>query len=705
MPRQTAYAVENNFRNGLVTEATGLNFPEAACTEAFDCVFEFDGTVRRRLGIDFESGYAEKSINRAEAAVTSYLWKNVSGDGNLTLVVMQVGGTIYFYRTDAASLSAGAVSTTITLSTYLASGAPTPNTIECQFATGNGLLFVTHPYCDPFYVSYVNDTDTATGNLITIKIRDFEGDTADTETVDSRPTATLAGLDVNHLYNLYNQGWNTTNLTAWDTSQTTMPSNADVMWRFKNSSDAFDMATLANVISGNTPAPRGHFIMTLSNQDRDAAAGTTGATDTTTSFYRPSTCAFFSGRVFYAGINYSTFVSKIYFSQIAERNDQYAKCYQQNDPTAEALFDLLPSDGGVIAIPDAGTIYKLVSIAGSLLVFSSNGVWSVTGSTGIGFTATDYSVSKISSITSTSAASFVDVGGLPAWWNSEGIYSIVAGEGSPQVKPLSFGKIKTFYDAIPTTNKLFARGFYNLVDMTVQWLFRSTVAATTEELFEFDFILVYNTLTEAWYPWRLSASDVTVNGISLLLGTSGSVSINQVINDAADTVIDDSTNNVVVYEVGSTSSALTPTFKYITSYVSGATYKFTFAEARDTTYVDWAQYDGVGVNFDSTFTSGFKLRGDAMRKFQPTYLSVYSNNDTDTSYQIRGLWDFATASSTGRWSNAQTVTHSNANYGTMKARLKMRGHGVALQFKVDSVDGSPFNIIGWSEYTTGNAVP
>jgi hypothetical protein len=37
--------VENSFINGLITEATGLNFPEKAVTETSDCIFDIDGSV------------------------------------------------------------------------------------------------------------------------------------------------------------------------------------------------------------------------------------------------------------------------------------------------------------------------------------------------------------------------------------------------------------------------------------------------------------------------------------------------------------------------------------------------------------------------------------------------------------------------------------------------------------------------------------
>ncbi len=57
MPRSAAVTIENNFVNGLVTEATALNFPEAAATDTQNCVFNQDGSFTRRRGLEFEAAY------------------------------------------------------------------------------------------------------------------------------------------------------------------------------------------------------------------------------------------------------------------------------------------------------------------------------------------------------------------------------------------------------------------------------------------------------------------------------------------------------------------------------------------------------------------------------------------------------------------------------------------------------------------------
>src|SRR6266576_7275554 len=124
MTQQSVVAVDNSFINGLVTEATGLNFPDKACTETFDCVFDIDGSAYRRNGFDFEENFQLKTISRAGNAIKTYLWQNVAGNGNVTVAVVQVGNTLYFYETVGTGIfSTGAQATTVTLAAV--SGAPT----------------------------------------------------------------------------------------------------------------------------------------------------------------------------------------------------------------------------------------------------------------------------------------------------------------------------------------------------------------------------------------------------------------------------------------------------------------------------------------------------------------------------------------------------------------------------------------------------
>lgn len=795
MSRQVGTSVENNFVGGLKTDFSGLNFPENACTETYNCVFNKPGTVYRRYGIDFESNATTTTIDRTGVAVTTYVWKNVAGDGNVNLLVVQIGGTLYFYdasiATSANPLSNRKIAATITLSTFTASGVSIPLN-ECQFAEGNGYLFVVHPGLEPFYVAYDTAAQTFTSTAITVKIRDFTG-IAEAGVIDtSRPTS----LTDSHRYNLGNQGWmshylgtsttsiavgtgskvfttqstlgivvgdrvrvyslatpgslgpstatgnimigtvtaysgttltvNVTsvngsgtltdwrivqepdNLGAWFVAFANYPSNCDVWWLYKNSSDVFAPGTkYLDKLPGNSPAAKGGYILSAFSEDRAVASGITGLATATTSGARPTTVAFFQGRVFYAGVQYVGYNAKIYYSQIIERPNQFGLCYQQNDPTSEDAFDLLPADGGVIQIQGAGTIIKMHAVQGALLVFATNGVWLITGSQALGFQATDYTVAAISGAIAASASSFVSVLGYPMFWATEGIYAVTPGQNGLEVQSITNGQISSFFAGIPAGSKRFARGFYNPFEFTVQWIYRTTEAENITQTYEFDGILNLNTIIQAFYPWVVGDGNPTINGISVVSGSGGSTVENTVVDGSAVTVVDGSGATVVTFSTGS-NTVTVPVFKYLSSYTNAGSYKFTFAEHYDTSYLDW-DTNATGIDYSSYFLTGYKVHGDAQRKFQPNYVYLYSLNDEPTSYRIQGVWSFANSGGSGQFTSQQRVTSpetidlDGVNYDIVYRRHKIRGHGVAVQLKILSNTGLPFKIVGWSIWETANA--
>ena len=150
MARGTNFTVENNFTGGLKTEHTGLNFPENAATETFNCIYDKVGNVERRLGFDYESNYSINLYNSSNQAISTYRWRNAGGDGTTSFIVQQNGGNLYFYKdsaaTSASSISAQKIATVIPISDFTADG-------EEYFAKRSGIIadddkqFSTLPDC------------------------------------------------------------------------------------------------------------------------------------------------------------------------------------------------------------------------------------------------------------------------------------------------------------------------------------------------------------------------------------------------------------------------------------------------------------------------------------------------------------------------------------------------------------------------------
>jgi hypothetical protein len=777
MSQQVAQSVENNFTKGLITEFTGLNFPENAATETFNCEYTDTGEVKRRLGIDLEENFTSLNI-ASNQAISSYKWNGAGGDSLTQIVVTQVGSVLRFYRSSTATvsspLSTQLLESTIDMTSFVPSGGSFDSLEECTYADGNGYLFVFNSTCDPLYCTY--DNGVVSASAITVKVRDFLGVPELDVAVDTRPTV----LTASHSYNLSNQGWTsgeawsgttsggdgvilsgtgsttfnvgtvvgitlgdtvygysqavyydggvlkypsgtnvfggtvtaysapniTINITsmsnpgtgpfqysitqtnvgfvsAWLASQGNYPSNADVWWYFKNASGVFDPSTTQPNISlsaGN--APQGHFILPAFNQDRGAVSGVSGLTSITTP-KRPSNGCWFQGRVWYTGVDASQQASgtapfyswseNIYFSQVnVGTNVNFGNCYQTNDPTSENLLDILPTDGGVIQIQSSGKIYKLFPIQNGLIVFAANGIWFITGSQGIGFAANDYTITRLSSIGSISSTSFVDVTGLPFFWNEEGIYTVKPQQqGGLGVESITVGSIRTFYDEIPLSSKKYARGVYHPIDWTIQWVYRSEEETGIANRYKFDRILNFSTFKQAFFPYSI---DNNINSIASI---------------------------VYVQNPGGT-NAPDPMIKYFCFSSEGSNPGFSFAEEWNEDYTDWV-LTGNPVDYTSYFITGYKLRGKGIQKFQPQYIQMWSRVRPLSGYRIRGIWDYATNSTAGRYTQFQTIEVTDTNYRNMYRRHKIRGHGYSLQLQVNSISGKPFEIIGWAAIDTINA--
>lgn len=688
MPQQKGTLVENTFGQGLFTEATGLNFPKDAASDVLNVVFNQDMSITRRLGLDWETNSIQNAISFFDTTNT-YIWKNVSNISDLQFYVSQVGNKVYIYRMDQTTTISTNLIYSLDLETQRVVNAPPTNTKRVQFAEGNGKLFIAHPYCYPIAIDY-NGGTSFTPTSIVVVIRDFEG--VD-DGIDPTTKPLEGQLSVQHLYNLYNQGWSVTApcgtddkvigpstyvLDYWRTKFGLYPSNIDYWWAGKDALGQLNERYVNVKALGNSLAPKGHYYYDAFNMNRsqntEVQAGAVsysviGAPSdlptTSSSFYRPSVIAFFAGRIFYSGVNYSdgrnNFGNRIYFSRIIERPQHYGQCYQDNDPTAEEGSDLLPSDGGVIQSPEIGTIYKLFAIGYSLMIFASNGIWTLSGSTGTGFTAKDYSIAKVSAQGCLSDTSFVDVDGSPVWWGSTGIFGLTSSDSSSNassgvsVQSLTDDSIKTFFKTIDNTSKYYAQGCYNREANTIYWLYNQNAYQYN---FGYNDVLVLNTKTKAFTRWNIPSFN-QVYGISCLMakGYPAVVKLNAAVNTMSS-----------------------------------------FAEFKSTNYIDWSTFD-----YPSYVETGHTLQGHAVAKFWTPYVFVYLANDGG-QLNFYHKWNFSSSPDTGKYSNFQTV-ETTQGYDTISIRKKVRGSGRALKIRFESITGQPFTLIGWAALVSTNSGP
>lgn len=130
-----------------------------------------------------------------------------------------------------------------------------------------------------------------------------------------------------------------------------------------------------------------------------------------------------------------------------------------------------------------------------------------------------------------------------------------------------------------------------------------------------------------------------------------------------------------------------------------------FAEEFDTDYVDWQSVTG-GEEIESYFISGYKINAEGNKRTQSNYVHVNYDTDDNGSAFIQGIWNYAIAGSSGKYSGPQQIYAGDQEHFSARIRkLKIRGMGFVLQFKIFSESGKPFFINGWTVFTTAEQVP
>jgi len=740
MPKNDSLKVYNTFVGGLVTESTPLTFPENAVQDALNCIFDKKGDIRRRLGVNYEASATSTSKSIAEStwqtqAVGSFEWKEVAGDGNRHFLVVQVDTTLYYFDINSQPVSGNLKAFTTDLSSFAAPAATDIGSELVDVSYGKGYLFVASKKIKPFYVTYNPGGDSITNTEIAIEIRDFDG-VSDSLDIDEEPSS----LSTEHSYNLKNQGWVSPGgsvadpVTTYYTSQSKYPGNNKQWWVAKDASDNFDPAELTKIFFGNTRAPRGHYILDPFNKDRDTVSGLSGITTETTTT-RPQATAFYAGRAWFGGPPEETISGHIFFSQIIEDEANIPRCYQEADPTSEEISDLVDTDGGVIVIPEAGNIVSLRVTGESLLVFADNGLWEVSGSAGTGFTPTDYSVSKVSSVGIVGKRTIVDVEGTPIWWSDRGIYSIGRNQVTDRIEAQSLTEktIQTYYDEdIPSASKVYSQGSYDSVTGRIIWGWNAN-GNDTNYRYKFDRALIFDTNIGGFYPWafgELDSNSPYIFGIFTLPSISRVTETDTVIEAATgETVIEAATGETLVADVEVIRGGQTTTI-FIVAEPGVAVSEMTFAQLNDDSFVDWQANDGTGKNYSSYFETGYLLEGNVVTRRQAPHVLVYSKR-TETGYALneaeyvlqnpsscymQARWDWADNSNSSKWGRRQQVYRILKDYDNTPTSLdfdngfpvtvtrnKVRGSGRALHLYFDSEDGKDFDIYGWAVHFSDNA--
>ena len=510
--------VFNTFVRGLITEAGPLTFPENASYDEDNTVLDIKGNRKRRKGIGYEDDWSlstetipESTLTGSDIAISTYTWTVNAESSDFDVVVIQMGDTLYFYKADVEPLSDGQYVFTVDLTAFQSTS--NVGNSRVSFSSGKGALFCTSPRLNPFYILLDENIEQPpysgsppapatqyTATACDLRIRDFEG-------VDDglELTEMPLSLDIEHEYNLYNQGWTHPNTTIaadtyinqFKTDTGYYPSNVQQWFPGKDDTNELllDSTNITTTGWGTTRSPRGHFILDPFNKNRSAASGI-GGLPTITTTKRPTVTAFHAGRVWFGGEN-----GKIYFSQvIVDDFSNVGFCYQSADPTAEESNALVDTDGGVVLIPEAEDFVGMAVLGDSLIAISTNGVWTISGGES-GFKATDFRISEVPGGTGLSAQTVVDVEGVPVWFGEDGIYSVSADpvSGRISIEDLTITTIRSYYLDIPIQNRSEAAVVYDEPAREVIWMYKSADNSSLHTYF-YDKAIVFNVSLGSFVP-------------------------------------------------------------------------------------------------------------------------------------------------------------------------------------------------------------
>lgn len=228
---------------------------------------------------------------------------------------------------------------------------------------------------------------------------------------------------------------------------------------------------------------------------------------------RPVGVAFHNGRVFYFGLDIFG-QPAIYFSQLMTDIDNAGKCYQDADPTAEEINDLVATDGGVLNPVGVGTPIALIEAPSGVMAFASNGVWVVKGPEGSGFSATAFNVGKITDKPCLGKQSIVEVEGAVLYFSDSGLVQLAPDEfGRIKATDITNDSIKSIYTSFTKLDRAHAKGVYIDSEKRAYWtLPRITSAGGNKN--DARYILVLSTELPGFYQWSITDPG---NGAALLL--------------------------------------------------------------------------------------------------------------------------------------------------------------------------------------------
>lgn len=551
-----------------------------------------------------------------------------------------------------------------------------------------------------------------------------------------------------HHYNLRNQGWPREFSCVDDEAGShaqiqdpvsytktrigVYPSNADIIFYAKTSSaqnaislGAYSPWHLKRYNYGNTPAPKGHFIVKAFDRDRQIVSGITGIYDPQRDVEedRPISVEFYAGRVWYLMPD-----GKLYFSQILTEIENADKCYQEADPTAEDINELVATDGGELNIAEMSRGLRLLTLGSDLIVLADNGIWAISGDgDGKAFTATSQEIKKVTDVGVVGPNAVVEAENLVYYWSHGGIYTLQSDQITTEVSAqnISENTIQSLFLDISEPARRNALAYYDAKVKKILWLYNDSPDYDGENFrYKYNKVLILDLVLQAFYTYSFELGD-DIPFISGVMETQ-----------AGST--DDLVENVTSGGVNVFDGAQLVTSKIQKKGISEVRVKFltfaktdideyayTFSELSSNFMKDWRASIEGGINYISFAETGRDISEDLIsekeantvyfffKRTENSFVEDVDGNvvlDQPSSCLVSGKWDWSDSATANRWSEPSQayrfkreyfpipVGPSPFNYGfdVIQTIEQIRGKGRALSLRFESEEGKDFHILGWS---------
>lgn len=725
----------NTFVGGFITEASPLNFPDTATR--YEQNFEIDrkGFRRRRLGMSLTKVLIERTEAPIEdVSFKTFIWEGVGGNSSLDYLLMLVGRELYVFDYNDENYP---LIKKITLSI--------PNTSEVSFSSVNGKLIMVNGGGNILVFEQQNqDITFTTGRL---RIRDLWG-VEDSPEYERDPNYRGA-LTRLHRYNLQNQSWGIPRFSATSNSLQDpiyvyysrygrAPANSEQVWHGMQmqpvtaQQQPFEkmFSLMYEQVLGMYPeSARGYFVIDALNRGSSREEEVSRNLDNYPNLTRYSpnlpedrvtggatVVAGFAGRLFYSGFTGGVsgadarsvdYYDAVLFSQQVNATGDVFKCYQEGDPTSREGHDVVDTDGGLIKISGMHGVLSMIPIGTNLVVFSRNGVWTIKGGGNYGFTATNYSVEKLSTFGCISKESVVAVGEEIYYWSEDGIYVVSRDQyGDFVVNNITIGKIHSFFNDIPRAIKERVIGEHSVITKEISWLF--TQDGITTEL-KLDIVLGAFSVHKIPY-----VGNQRIRGLFSRKGVRFSETDLKV-SVGFDTV---SVGGDEVIVQGAGERSVLPSYEYVVC--CSETFSIALANKQSPDYKDWGVFDAEGI-----LETGELTAGDITLEKQINYLDVFvkreeeytqSGVEGESACNVSARWNFANSMESGEWTLPESAYRINplslridngrgySPFDVQKTRVNIRGTGQAVSLQFSTEEGKDCEILGWSITWTGNPI-